>query len=137
MPSRSSCARSSGCSPWSKARSLPVVIPPAMAWNWASALIPLPATPVKWSHESLVMETGRDSGNDNGVSLVHQIKEFDQVGAGHSDATVRYGMSDLRFMVCTMDVDVPLQAVVTGAAVHPFFKSFQGQNPGQDQILVR
>ena len=44
-PSFSSCARASGRSSRSKPRSLPLARPPSMAWNCASALMPLPPTP--------------------------------------------------------------------------------------------
>ena len=45
IPRRSSWARDSARSPRSKARSLPLARPPFIAWNWASALMPLPPRP--------------------------------------------------------------------------------------------
>lgn len=53
------------------------------------------------------------SGDDfDSRSCGYQIKQFDQVGIAHPDATMRVGDAELRRIRCAMNVDVAAHRVI-------------------------
>ena len=70
------------------------------------------------------------------IAGTHALEELEHGCVRHPHAAVRCGLAQGRLVVGAVDVEVALERVAPGPAVHAVLGAFERQHPGQDEILI-
>ena len=75
-------------------------------------------------------------GDQHVIALAHSFEQAANVGIGEAHAAMRHGPAEQPLVIGAVEIDVALERVMARPAVHAVLESVEGENAGEDEIVV-
>ena len=70
------------------------------------------------------------------VAFAHEGEQARDVGVGEAHAAMRHGPAEQKLVIGAVEIDVALKRIIAGAAVDALLQTIEGENAGENEIVV-
>ena len=75
-------------------------------------------------------------GDQDEIALADLVEQTADVGIGHAHAAMGGGAAEEGLVIGAVNINVALERIAARAAVHTVFRAVEGEDAGEDQIVV-